>query len=206
MSDFYIKTITPKHSHIIKSFGVFYLLSVGNLIGASILSDSSIYYIRRHKTLRYLLSFLLFYFLVIIVTDKGKLDFIPPIEKLFQSFFYYSIFFMIMSFDIRITTTLIALNFVSFFIELNKTFYLNIKTKSSEIEDNNIYNDHNYWITINWPFRFRLGKITDDDFILIDKIASVIFYLSVCLLVIGITELLFRNKNYLNKQMNYILR
>jgi len=180
-----IKEISIGQADIIKSIAIFYLLLVGNYIGTSLFTCFQINYIKEHKYLQLIISFLLFYFLVIIVSDTGKLEFTPPIEKLIYSLFYFLMFIVVMRLDMVITAMVLSFIFIIYFIELNKNFYLDKGSKIDNIGDNEIYNNNQYWITTNWPVRVRLFKVNKDDFIIINKIEGIIYYIIILLLVIG---------------------
>jgi hypothetical protein len=53
-------------------------------------------------------------------------------------------------------------------------------------DDNPYYTDNKYWITLNWPFKIRLFPVVNNDFILINKIETILYYIIVFLLVIGV--------------------
>ena len=82
-----LKEISVFQADLIKSFAIFYLFVVINYIGPSLFPCYEINYINSHKWFQLIISFMLFYFLIILVSDTGKLEFTPPIEKLINSFF-----------------------------------------------------------------------------------------------------------------------
>ena len=86
------KEISTRQADLIKSFAIFYLLLVGNYIVSSIFTCFQINFIKKNKVLQLFIAFLLFYFLVTLVSDTGKLEYTPPIEKLIYSIFYFSDF------------------------------------------------------------------------------------------------------------------
>jgi hypothetical protein len=177
--------ISQTQADLIKSFAIFYLLLVGNYIGNSLFTCFQVDYIKNHKWLQLLIAFLLFYFLVSIVSDTGKLEFTPPIEKLIYSIFYFFGFLVVMRLDLRISALVLLLIFTIYFLELNKDFYLEEGTQINDPIDQDIYNSNKYWITLNWPFKVRLFKVEDQDFILLNKFESIIYYIIVFLLVVG---------------------
>lgn len=181
-----LKEISVFQADLIKSFAIFYLLLVGNYVGTSLFACYEINYIKTHKWFQLTLSFLLFYFLVIIVSDTGKLEFIPPIEKLINCIFYFIGFLFVMRLDMKITLIVLFLIFTIYFIELNKDFYLEKSASINNLSDQRIYNDNMYWITFNWPVRIRLLPVTKDVFGIINKIETLIYYSIVFLLVIGV--------------------
>lgn len=181
----FIKEISQNEANMIKSFAIFYLLLVGNYVGTSIFTCFQINYLKQHKWLQLLISFLLFYFLVTLVSDTGKLEFTPPIEKLIYSIFYFIGFLIVMRLDMRISALVLLLIFVIYFLELNKDFYLERGTNIIDIIDQDIYKENQYWITLNWPYKIRLIKIKKNDFTIINQIETIIYYIILFLLVIG---------------------
>jgi len=202
MLDTFINEISEKQADLIKSFAIFYLLLVGNYIGSSIFTCFQTKFIQEHKLVQLAISFLLFYFLVTLVSGTGKLEFTPPIEKFVYSIFYFIGFLIVMRLDMRISALVLFLIFVIYFLELNKDFYLEQGSKIIDPIDQDIYNDNNYWITFNWPTKIRLFKVRSEDFKVINKIETLIYYLILFLLIIGfisyggeIHDTIKRNKN-----------
>jgi hypothetical protein len=185
-----INEINIGQADLIKSFAIFYLLLVSNYVGSSIFTCFQINFIKNNKGLQLFISFLLFYFLVTLISNTGNLEFTPPIEKLLYSIFYFIGFLIVMRLDIRVSILVIILIFAIYFAELNKDFYLK---KGNEINDNDflgkhIYNDNKHWITINWPFKIHLFSVEKQHFEIINKIETVIYYIIITLLVIGFIE------------------
>lgn len=178
--------ISVFQADLIKSFAIFYLLLVVNYVTGSLFACYEINYIKTHKWFQLMLSFLLFYFLVILVSDTGRLEFTPPIEKLINSFFYFIGFLFVMRLDMTITLIVLFLIFTIYFIEVNKDFYLKKGKDVRNSLDQTIYNDNKYWITLHWPFNVRLFPVNKNDFILINKIETILYYIIVFLLVIGV--------------------
>lgn len=185
MLDTLINEISQNQADLIKSFAIFYLLLVGNYVGTSIFTCFQIQYIQKNKWLQILISFLLFYFLVTLVSDTGKLEFTPPIEKFVYSIFYFIGFLVVMRLDMRISALVLLLIFIIYFLELNKDFYLDRGNDITDPADQDIYNSNRYWITFNWPFKIRLFKVNNIDFKFINQIETVIYYCIIFLLVIG---------------------
>jgi hypothetical protein len=181
-----LKELSVFQADLIKSFAIFYLLLVGNYVGTSLFACYEINYIKTHKWFQFTLSFLLFYFLVILVSNTGNLEFTPPIEKLINCFFYFIGFLFVMRLDMKITLIVLTLIFTIYFIELNKDFYLDKGKEIHSQVDQSIYNDNKYWVTLNWPFRVRLFPVNNEIFSIINKVETVIYYMIVFLLVIGV--------------------
>jgi hypothetical protein len=185
LDTFLINEISQNQADLIKSFAIFYLLLVGNYVGTSIFTCFQITYIQKNKWLQILISFLLFYFLVTLVSDTGKLEFTPPIEKFIYSIFYFIGFLVVMRLDMRISALVLLLIFIIYFLELNKDFYLDRGNNIDNPVDQDIYNSNRYWITFNWPFKIRLFKVNNGDFKIINQIETIIYYIIIFLLVIG---------------------
>jgi hypothetical protein len=177
--------ISVIQADVIKSFAIFFLLIIGNFVVGSIFTCYQINHIKSHKWLQRFIAFFLFYFLVGIVSDTGKLELIPPIEKLINSLFYFLGFLVVMRLDMVISMLVLLLVFIIYFLELNKDFYLEKGSTITDPEDKYEYNNNKYWITFNWPFKVRLFPVSDEDFTIINKIEKIIYYCIVVLLVVG---------------------
>ena len=185
MLNTYINEISQNQADIIKSFAIFYLLMVNNFIGTSIFTCNQINNLKQHKWLQLLMAFLLFYFLVTLLSDTGKLEYTPPIEKFVYSIFYFIGFLIVMRLDMKISGLVLFLIFVIHFLELNKDFYLEGGSQIINIKDQDIYNKNQYWVTLDCPYKIRLFKIDKKDFTTINRIESIIYYFIIFLLVIG---------------------
>ena len=196
------KEISTRQADLIKSFAIFYLLLVGNYVGSSIFTCFQINYIKNNKTLQLVISFLLFYFLVTLISETGKLEYTPPIEKFIYSIFYFFGFLIVMRLEVLISALVLFLIFLIYFLELNKDFYLDRGTEINDPADEEIYIKNRYWITFSWPFEIRLFPVKDYDFKIINKIETIIYYFIIFLLIIGfigyggeIHDTLIKNKN-----------
>ena len=185
MLNTYINEISQNQADIIKSFAIFFLLLVGNFIGTSIFTCNQLNNLKQHKLLQLLIAFLLFYFLVTLLSETGKLEYTPPIEKFVYSIFYFIGFLVVMRLDMKITVLVLSLIFVIYFLELNKDFYLEGGSKIINASDQDIYNKNQYWITLDWPYKIRLFKIDKNDFTTINRIEAIIYYFIIFLLVVG---------------------
>lgn len=180
-----MKKLTETQADVIKSFAIFYLLLVANYIGSSLFTCLQINTIKTHKSIQLFSAFLLFFFSVTLISNTGKLEFTPPIEKLLYSFIYFMGFLIVMRLDMRISTLVLLFIFIIYFIELNKDFYLDLGSKITEPHDKTIYNDNKYWITLNNPYKIRLFKVKQSDFKFINKIETIIYYIILILLLMG---------------------
>lgn len=179
------KDITQSQADLIKSFAIFYLLLVGNYVGSSIFTCNQIKYIQHHKWIQMFIAFFLLYFLVTLVSETGKLEYTPPIEKLIYSIFYFFGFLIVMRLDTRVTAFVLFLIFLIYFLELNKDFYLEGGNEIDDLTDKKVYLEHQYWLTLDWPYKIRLFKVQPQDFENINKIERIIYYIILFLLVVG---------------------
>jgi hypothetical protein len=177
--------LTENQADIIKSFAIFYLLLIGNYIGSSLFTCLQINNIKKHRSLQLFSAFLLFFFSVTLISNTGKLEFTPPIEKLLYSIIYFIGFLIVMRLDVKISALVLLFIFIIYFIELNKEFYLNYGSQITDPEDKKIYDDNKYWITLNEPYKIRLFKVKQSDFEFINKIETGIYYVILTLLVMG---------------------
>lgn len=180
-----LNDISVLQADIIKSFALFFLLLIGNFIFGSIFTCYQINHIKSHKWIQLSLAFFLFYFLVGLISDTGKLELTPPIEKLIYSIFYFLGFLLVMRLDMSISILVLLLVFVIYFLELNKEFYLEKGDSITNVVDRNIYNQNKYWITLNWPKKIRLFPVSDSDFNVINKTETILYYIILFLLIIG---------------------
>ncbi len=180
-----LSEISATQADLIKSFAIFYLLLVGNYIGSSIFTCYQENLIKTHKSLQLIFAFFLFYFLVTLVSDTGNLEYVPPIEKLLYSLFYFIMFLIVMRLDIRISGLTLILIFIIYFLELNKDFYLEKGKEITDPLEEEIYNKNKYWFTAEWPFKIRIKRVNKNDFKLINQIETAIYYIILFLLVIG---------------------
>lgn len=189
---------------LIKSLAIFYLIVFSNFI-TNLFTCYQKHIITKSKPIQYLLGFFLFYFLV-----TNELVAIPPIQKLLYTTVYYSFFIITTRLNGKIMLSVLFLVFMIYFIEMNKSFYLNEKNEIS-IKDNNtvkeVYDDHNgYWITIDYPVKIRIFPVEKTQFIILNEIEKVIYGLIMLLVVIGLFayrgELKDRFKK--NKHINWI--
>ena len=177
--------LNENQADIIKSFAVFYLLLIGNYIGSSLFTCLQINTIKKYKSIQLFSAFLLFFFSVTLVSNTGKLEFTPPIEKLLYSVIYFIGFLILMRLDMRISALVLLFIFIIYFIELNKEFYLERGSQITDPDDKKIYNDNKYWITLNNPYKIRLFRVKQSDFKFINNIETFIYYFIFLLLVMG---------------------
>jgi hypothetical protein len=180
-----IKDISTNQADLIKSFAIFYLILIGNLIPRSIFPCFQIKFISIHKKLQLFIAFLLFYFLVTLVSNTGNREYTPPIEKLMYSVFYFIGFLLLMRLDMNVSTIVLILIFTIYFIELNKDFYLEGGINITNAKEKEDYEGNQFWITINWPFKLKLFPVSKNDFKILNKVENIIFYIIMIILIAG---------------------
>jgi len=180
-----LSEISVMQADLIKSFAIFFLLIIGNFVVGSIFTCYEINKLKNHIWVQRGIAFALFYFLVALISDTGKLELTPPIEKLVYSLFYFVGFLIMMRLDIYISMIVLLLVFLIYFIELNKDFYLDKDKYITNSHDRDIYNDNKYWFTFNWPFKIRLFPVSTKDFTFINKFETIIYYVILVLLIFG---------------------
>jgi hypothetical protein len=180
-----LNEISTNQADLIKSFAIFYLLLIGNFITRSIFTCFQIKFITIHKNLQLFISFLLFYFLVTLVSNTGNREYTPPIEKLMYSVFYFIGFLFLMRLDMTVSTVVLILIFTIYFIELNKDFYLEGGLTITNAKEKADFENNQYWITINWPFKLKLFPVSNNDFRILNKVENVIFYIIMIVLSAG---------------------
>jgi len=197
-----INEISTPQADLIKSFAIFYLLLVGNYIASSLFTCFQINFIKSHKALQLVIAFFLFYFLVTLVSNTGNLELTPPIEKLLYSLFYFMGFLLLMRLDIRVSAIVMILIFVIYFIELNKDYYLEGENQIHNVTEKMVFEDNQYWITLNWPFKIRLFPVQKQDFKRINQIENAIYYVIILLLVFGFISYTGEIRDSLKKGRN----
>ncbi len=183
--NFPIYEISQHQADLIKTFALFYLLLISNHVDSSMITCFQLNYVEQHKWLKIVLAFFLLYFLVTILSETGNIEYIPPIQKLIYTFFYFIAFIFAMRLDLRISLITLFLIFMLYFLEINKDFYLDKRSKITNNEDLKIYNENQYWLTLDNPIKIRAFKVKESDFVLVNKIETVIYYIIIFLLVVG---------------------
>lgn len=180
-----IQEISFYQVDLLKSVAIFYLLILGNFI-TGLFTCNQKNFVQNNKIVQVIIAFTLFYFLVTLVSETGNLELIPPIQKLLYSIGYFFIFLLSMRLDFRVMIAIIGLVILTYFIELNKDYYLEMKNTLTSEADKKIYDDYAYWITLDWPFKVRLFPINTKQFSIINKFENVLYYLIIIFIVLGI--------------------
>ena len=177
--------ISLYQTELLKSVAIFYLLILGNFI-TGLFTCQQKNFIQNNKLVQTIVAFGLFYFLVTLVSETGNLEFIPPIQKLIYTFFYFFVFLLSIRLDFRVMVAIIIIVIIIYFIELNKDYFLVFGKTITNKDDKDVYDDHQYWITMDYPFKIRLFPIRRDQFPIINKIERIFYYIIIVLIVLGI--------------------
>jgi hypothetical protein len=180
-----INEISFYQADLLKSVAIFYLLILGNFI-TGLFTCNQTNFVKNNKIVQAIIAFTLFYFLVTLVSDTGNLELIPPIQKLLYTIGYFFIFLLSMRLDFRVMVAIIGLVILVYFIELNKDYYLELKNTITSEADKKVYDDHAYWITLDWPFKVRLFPIHKEQFSIVNKFENLLYYLIIIFIILGI--------------------
>jgi len=194
--------ISIYQADLIKSFAIFYLIIFSNTV-LGLFTCHQIQMLQKNKMLLIIIAFLLFYFLVTVVSETGYLEFIPPLQKLLYAFVYFFIFLITTRLDFRVMLAVLMLIFVIYFIELNKDYYIELGKTIQNKNDKLIHNDYTkYWLTLDFPYKIRLFPLKNEHFIIINKIEYILYIFIYILLIVGliayggeIKDTLVRRKN-----------
>lgn len=194
--------ISIYQADLIKSFAIFYLIIFSNTV-MGLFTCHQLQIFQKNKIVLLVIAFLLFYFLVTVVSETGYLEFIPPLQKLIYAFVYFFIFIITTRLDFRVMFAVLIIIFVIYFIELNKDYYVELGKTIQNKNDKSIYNDYTkYWLTLDFPFKIRLFPLQKDHFIIINKIEYMLYIFIYILLIVGliayggeIKDTLVRRKN-----------
>ena len=198
----FFKEISINQADLIKSFAVFYLIIFSNTV-LGLFTCQQVNFIEKNKHVLIIIAFLLFYFLVTVVSNTINIEFMPPIQKLIHSIIYFMIFLITTRLDFRVMFIVLPLIFIIYFIELNKTYYLELGKIINDSSEKEIYTGYNkYWITLDYPYKIRLFPVRPEHFIIINKIEYILYSLIYILLILGfiayhgeIKETLIQKKN-----------
>ena len=180
-----LEEISISQVDFVKSIAMFYIIILGNFI-PGIFTCSQKKFINSSKFVLLLITFMVFFFIVTLVSDTGNNMFIPPIQKLMYSIIYFIIFLFSMRMDLRITLIILSLLILVYFIELNKNYYLKTSEKITNMEEKNVYQDHAYWITLDFPTKIRLFPVKPDQFEFVNKLERITYDVVVVLIILGV--------------------
>ena len=189
-------------TNIVKSITLFYLIILTPYL-SGIFTCYQKKQLEKNKSIPFILGFFLFYFLVILISDATAIKYAPPLQKFFYTFIYYLLFLLTTRIDNRILLIILIILFVTHFIEINRTYYLNTETKYLTKTEKDIYFSHQHWITLDWPIKIRLFKVEPRQFNMIDKIETILYVIITILVVIGLIAYIGELKVTLqNKKFN----
>ena len=194
--------ISIYQADLIKSFAIFYLIIFSNTV-IGLFTCHQIQILQKNKIVLISIAFLLFYFLVTMVSKTGYLEFIPPIQKLIYAFVYFFIFIITTRLDFRVMFAVLILIFVIYFIELNKDYYVELGKTIQNKNDKLIHNDYTkYWLTLDFPYKIRLFPLKSEHFNIINKIEYILYISIYVLLIIGLIAYGGEIKDTLVKRKN----
>jgi len=179
--------ISIHQTDLIKSLAIFYMIIFSNYV-ANLFTCYQINIITKSKTIQYLLGFFLFYFLVTIISDTAYLEYIPPIQKFIYTIGYYLIFIVTTRLNMKIMLTVLLLIFLIYFIELNKTYYLEggNNINKNDLLNKQLYDEHHFWITIDYPVKIRLFPVKKSQFTFLNKIEELLYGLIIVCIFAGL--------------------
>ena len=198
----FLNEISTTQADLIKSFAIFYLIIFSNTV-MGLFTCHQITLLQKNKTILLFIAFLLFYFLVTLVSNTGFLEFVPPMQKLIYTFMYFIIFLITTRLDFRVMIIVLILVFIIYFIELNKDYYLELGKNIYNKNDKSLYSHYTkHWVTLDFPYKIRLFPINNTHFKIINKIEYILYIFIYILLILGliayggeIKETLIRKKN-----------
>jgi amino acid transporter len=186
----YLNDMSQYKSDMIRSFTIFYLLIIVGYVAPGVLNLFHIKHIEKSHWIQLILSFMLFFYLVTLVTTSNEIKNMVPIEKLVYSIVYFIIFVLLMRFNIYIFAIIISLVFISYFIEINKHFFFT-KHKTGIVEinkHNGNDNEREYWISFDIPFKIRLCPVYESQYDTIVIVGNLLYYFVAFLYMIGFIE------------------
>jgi len=175
-----------------------------------------------HRFIQYIFTFGIFYFVALFI-NKTEVE-LPPIQKLINCLIYFILFIIINRLDYRLTITVLGLFCLLYFIFLNKEYYYTVDPETNKVELNNnstnsmklvsiinkyssnieesanIIKNHQYWLTIDFPFKIRLFPVTIPQYYYLSLLNKfIIVCIVLCAILgfinyIGILKYSFKNK------------
>ena len=177
--------ISPGNIDLVKSFALFYILILATFL-YNLFTCYHLKFILDNKMVQYVSGFFLFYFLVSLSPTTEDNEVIPPIQKLLYTVMYYILFILTTRLDIKIMLWVLILVMAIYFIEINKDYFLNMDMKKLQSANANVYNDHMYWITFDYPFKVRLFPVKTSDFEIINTVEGLLYYCIFILIFVGL--------------------
>jgi uncharacterized membrane protein len=173
----------------IKSMAIFYIILYSHF-NIDLLTCYQKSYINNNKTIQYILGFFCLFFLVTLFSTTGNMKYIPPLQKLLHTIFYYILFLLSVRLDYRIMTLTIFLIIFVYFLQLNVNYYkINLNSTSQDKPDNlqidKQYEQYQYWITWDYPIKIRLFPVKKSQLNKITYLNYILYYIIIILLVFG---------------------
>lgn len=160
---------------IMKIIFAFYLLIYSSELD-SIFKCVKIDYISKNVVIKYIVIFLIFFFLVSYVTDTPQLDNINPIEKLIYSIFYFILFIITLRIDNKFRNVIILLLTITYFLDLSYSHYFYLLNKNKP--------DDQYWITWKYP-QINYFQVNNSHLYFINELNIYIIRIIYILIAIG---------------------
>jgi hypothetical protein len=157
---------------LIKSFAIFYLFIFTNVL-LKLFPKSHVYFMTHNKPFIYTTGFMIFYFLITLFSKTNTN--IPPLQKLFYTFFYYILFLISIKLDMIYTIIIGICLFGFYLLDVIKSFYL--------------YNKHpeeQFWITLDYPVKIRLIPFNKSQLPYIEFVENTLDFVIISTLIIGI--------------------
>jgi len=178
---------------IMKIIFAFYLLIYSAELD-SIFKCVKIDYISKNVVIKYIVIFLIFFFLVSYVTDTPQLDDINPIEKLIYSIFYFSLFIITLRIDNKIRNIIILLLTITYFLDLSYSHYFYLINKKNPKDE--------YWITWKYP-KINYFQVNSNHLSFINQLNIFIIKLIYILIAVGFVLYLNEIKKLRNKKISW---
>jgi len=210
------------HTHqndLIISIGLFYLFIFSNYSDKMFTCYQQ--NVLNHSVwVRYIGSFVVFYFLVTLTSNTGYLIAVPPIEKLLYSVWYFVLLVLTMRMDLKIQGILLLLLFGSYFLEINKTYYRDAfsallgasglgSTHGLTEEDKKIVRENNYWFTLAGPkFILRAFPVQKHHLEWVERVQRIMYYTMVVVFILGViayrgeTLILYPKGSWISRWIN----
>ena len=173
----------------IKSIAIFYIILYAHF-NIDLLTCYQRTFVNNNKFVQYIIGFFSLFFLVSLFSTTGNMAYIPPIQKLLHTVWYYILFLLTVRLDYRIMCIVIFLLILVYFIQLNITYYTRnlssiIENNPENIQTNYYYNRYKYWITFDYPVNINLFPVTSSQISFLSYLNNILYYVILCLILFG---------------------
>jgi len=173
----------------IRSMAIFYIILYAHF-NLDLLTCYQRTFINNNKLVQYIIGFFSLFFLVSLFSTTGNMEYIPPIQKLLHTVWYYILFLLSIRLDYRIMTIVIFLLIIVYFIQLNITYYTRNLSSISEdspddIQINKYYNKYKYWLTFDYPIKINLFPVSSSQISVLSYLNKILYYVIMFLVVFG---------------------